>query len=415
MNVLIKNIKSLCGVHSPELKKVCGSDMKILPTIEHAFLLIEGGLIKDFGSMQLLNSKTIYPYPEIDATGKFVFPAWCDSHTHIVYASSREAEFADRINGLSYEEIASRGGGILNSAGKLAEASEEELFITAYERIVECIRQGTGAIEIKSGYGLNPEGELKMLRVIKALKNKLPIPVKATFLGAHAIPAQYKENPQAYIDILINDIMPVIEKEKLADYCDVFCERNYFTQEQSVRILEAGLKYGMKPKVHANQLSNSGGVQAGVKVNAMSVDHLEFVGDAEIECLKNSETMPTLLPGAQFFLQLPKPPARKMIDAGLPLAIASDYNPGSSPTGNMNLMIALSCIQYKMNAEEAINAATLNSAFAMELSPTHGSIAIGKAANLIITKKIPSLTYLPYSFGSNLVESTIINGNIFSV
>jgi imidazolonepropionase len=416
MNLLIKNIKSLCGIRDAGIKKVCGSEMKILPSIENAFLLIEDGLIKDFGEMNNLKSQIPNLKSEIviDATGKFVLPTWCDSHTHIVYATSREKEFVDRINGLSYEEIAKRGGGILNSAKKLEAAPEEELFQSSLVRIKECIKQGTGAIEIKSGYGLSVEGELKMLRVIKRLKSELSIPVKVTFLGAHAFPLPYKENHAAYIDMLINEMMPAIEKEKLADYCDVFCERNYFSEEETIKILEAGKKYGMKPKVHANQLSKSGGVQAGVKVGAISVDHLEFVDDEEISCLKNSETMPTILPGAQFFLQLQNPPARKMIDAGLPLAIASDYNPGSSPSGNMNLMIALSCIQFRITPEEAINAATINSAYAMDLSSTHGSITRGKKANVIITKKIPSLNYLPYSFGESLIDVVIINGKTLS-
>lgn len=423
MNLLIKNIKSLCGIRDSDSRKICGSDMKIIPSIENAFLLIEGGKIADYGSMSdfkvsewriKAEAESQSPYSEINAEGKFVLPTWCDSHTHVVYASSREAEFTDRMNGLTYEEIAKRGGGILNSAKKLAEATEEELFNSAYERIVECIKQGTGAIEIKSGYGLSVEGELKMLRVIKMLKEKLPVPVKATFLGAHAIPLAYKENPTAYIDMLINELMPVIEKEKLADYCDVFCERGYFSEDETIKILEAGKKHGMKPKVHAHQLSKSGGVQAGVKTNAISVDHLEFVEEEEIAYLKNSETMPTILPGAQFFLQLQHPPVRQMIDAGLPVAIASDCNPGSSPSGNMNMMIALACIQYKMTTEEAVNAATLNSAYAMDLSATHGSITKGKNANVIITKEIPSLAYLPYSFGSSLIDSVIINGQIFS-
>jgi imidazolonepropionase len=331
-----------------------------------------------------------------------------------VYAGSREGEYVDRINGLSYEEIALRGGGILNSAKKLNATKEEELYNAALARINECIIQGTGAIEIKSGYGLSLEGELKMLRIIKKLKENLLIPVKATFLGAHAFPLEYKSNPDKYVDVIINDMMPVIEQEKLADYCDVFCERNYFTPAQTIHILEAGKKHGMKPKVHANQLSLSGGVQTGVQAGAVSVDHLEYVEEAEIIALQHSETMPTILPGAQIFLQLPHPPARKMIDAGLPLAIASDYNPGSSPTGNMSLMIALSCMLYKLTPEEAFNAATLNTAYAMDMQKTHGSITKGKAANVMVTKAIPSLAYMPYSFGSNLVEQVFINGKRFN-
>lgn len=414
MSVLLINIKSLFGIRDTSVEKVAGADMKIFPSIENAFLLMNKGVIESFGSMTDLKKESLNYIEEVNCAGKFVLPAFCDSHTHIVYAGSREAEYVDRINGLSYEEIALRGGGILNSAKKLNAATEDELYNAALARINECIAQGTGAIEIKSGYGLSIEGELKMLRVIKKLKENLPVPVKATFLGAHAFPQEYKSTPEKYIDVLINEMMPVIEQEKLADYCDVFCERNYFTPAQTIRILEAGKKHGMKPKVHANQLSLSGGVQAGVQAEAVSVDHLEYVEEAEIIALQHSETMPTILPGAQIFLQLPHPPARKMIDAGLPLAIASDYNPGSSPTGNMSLMIALSCMLYKLTPEEAFNAATLNTAYAMDMQKTHGSISKGKAANVIVTKAIPSLAYMPYSFGSNLVEQVFINGKRFN-
>ncbi|HNR20111.1 MAG TPA: imidazolonepropionase [Bacteroidia bacterium] len=414
MSVLLNNIKTLYGIRDASVDKVAGADMKIFPSIENAFLLINKGVIESFGSMTDLKKESLNYIEEVNCAGKFVLPAFCDSHTHIVYAGSREAEYVDRINGLSYEEIALRGGGILNSAKKLNAATEDELYNAALARINECIAQGTGAIEIKSGYGLSIEGELKMLHVIKKLKENLPVPVKATFLGAHAFPQEYKSTPEKYIDVLIKDMMPVIEQEKLADYCDVFCERNYFTPAQTIRILEAGKKHGMKPKVHANQLSLSGGVQAGVQAGAVSVDHLEYVEEAEIIALQHSETMPTILPGAQIFLQLPHPPARKMIDAGLPLAIASDYNPGSSPTGNMSLMIALSCMLYKLTPEEAFNAATLNTAYAMDLQKTHGSIFKGKAANVMVTKAIPSLAYMPYSFGSNLVEQVFINGKRFN-
>jgi len=350
----------------------------------------------------------------IDASGKIVLPSFCDSHTHIVYAASREAEFVDRIHGLSYQQVAERGGGILNSAIKLRAASEDELVKSAWKRLDEIMMLGTGAVEIKSGYGLNTESELKMLRVIKHLKENHPLTIKSTFLGAHAIPNEFADNKEGYIKLLIEEMMPRIAEEKLADYCDVFCEKGYFSKTETKNILEPGIKYGMKPKVHAEQLSNSGGIQAGVETNAISVDHLEFCSDGDISALKNSETMPTLLPGAQFFLQLQNPPVRKMIDAGLPVAIASDYNPGTSPSGNMMQMISLGCILYKMTPEEAINAATLNSAYAIDLSATHGSIAKGKKANVIITQAIPSLAYLPYSFGSNLIETVILNGEIKS-
>ncbi len=408
MSLLIKNIKQLVQTNRFSILK--GKEMSVLNTIENAFLKIEDGKIAAFGAMSELQN--IVAKTTIDAIGKLVFPCWCDSHTHIVYAGSREGEFVDRIKGLSYEEIATRGGGILNSAQRLHNTSEKELLQSALLRLTEIMQQGTGAVEIKSGYGLSVEGELKILRVIQKLKSLSPLTIKATFLGAHAIPKEYKDNRHKYIDLIIDGMIPRIAEEKLADYCDVFCERNYFTPEETVRILNAGLKHGLKPKVHANQLSCSGGVQAGVDCGAISVDHLEFVGDEEINVLKNSATMPTILPGAQFFLGLPFPPARKMIDAGLPIAIASDYNPGSSPSGNMSLMIALSCIQYKMTPEEAINSATINSAYAMDVLNDLGSIDIGKKANVFITKAIPSIAYLPYSFGSNLIEMVIINGKI---
>lgn len=414
MSVLLINIKNLCGIHGAQTEKIAGTEMKNFPSMENAFLFMNNGIIESFGLMSALKRESLNFNEEINCTGKFVLPTFCDSHTHVVYAGSREGEYVDRINGLSYEEIALRGGGILNSAKKLNATKEEELYSAALARINECIIQGTGAIEIKSGYGLSLEGELKMLRIIKKLKENLLIPVKATFLGAHAFPLEYKSNPDKYVDVIINDMMPVIEQEKLADYCDVFCERNYFTPAQTIRILEAGKKHGMKPKVHANQLSLSGGVQAGVQAGAASVDHLEYVEEAEIISLQHAETMPTILPGAQIFLQLPPPPARKMIDAGLPLAIASDYNPGSSPSGNMSLMVALSCMLYKLTPEEAFNATTINTAYAMDLQKTHGSIAKGKIANVMVTKEIPSIAYMPYSFGSNLIEQVFINGKRFN-
>lgn len=413
MKILIKNIKQLVQTEETPAIKISGAAMKHLSCIDNAWLAIEDDIIVGFGSMDEWEGITDWKnLSVIDASDKVVMPCYCDSHTHIVYAGSRENEFVDRINGLTYEQIFERGGGILNSAKRLEDATEEELVQGALQRIQEVIQQGTGAIEIKSGYGLSVAGELKMLRVIKKLKTLSPIPVKATFLGAHAVPAIYKNNKAGYIRLLIDELMPAIQKEELADYCDVFCEQNYFTPEETVEILTAAKKYGMTPKVHAEQLSNYGGVIAGVKAGAISVDHLEYVSDKEIEALKNSGTMPTLLPGAAFFLSLPFPPARKMLDAGLPVAVASDYNPGTSPSGNMNLMIAFCCVQYKMTPEEAIHAATINSAYAMGMSETHGSIAVGKKANIFITKEIPGYSFIPYSFGSNLIETVIINGKV---
>jgi imidazolonepropionase len=415
MKILIKNIKQLVQVEEEPQIKISGKDMKNLSCIDNAWLAIEKDIIVGFGKMDDWEGITDWTnLTIIDASEKLVIPSWCDSHTHIVYAGSREGEFVDRINGLTYEQIFERGGGILNSSKKLREASIDELVESALKRLNEIMLQGTGAVEIKSGYGLSVESELKMLRVIQKLKTLSPLTIKATFLGAHAVPTEYKNDKRKYIDMLINDLMPKIAGEKLADYCDVFCEQNYFTKEETIEILNAGKKYGMTPKVHAEQLSNSGGVLAGVEVGAISVDHLEFVGEKEIEALKNSTTIPTILPGAAFFLSLPFPPARQMIDAGLPLAVASDFNPGSSPSGNMNLMISICCVQYKMTPEEAINAATINSAYAMDLSKTHGSIAIGKKANVFITKEIPSYSFIPYSFGSNLVETVIINGKVIN-
>jgi imidazolonepropionase len=376
-------------------------------------LAIEDGIIAGFGRMEDWEGINDWTNLEvIDASDKLVMPSWCDSHTHLVYAGSREQEFIARIKGKSYEEIAAAGGGILNSAKLLEQTSEDELVEDALVRLNEIMLQGTGAVEIKSGYGLSVEAELKMLRVIKRLKALSPLTIKATFLGAHAVPSAYKGKKEDYIQLLINEIMPRIAEEKLAEYCDVFCEQNYFTPDETIRILEAGKKHGMIPKVHAEQMSNYGGVLAGVECGAISVDHLEFVEEAEIKALLDSSTMPTILPGAAFFLSLPHPPARQMIDAGLPLAVASDFNPGSSPSGNMNLAIAICCIQYKMTPEEAINGATINSAYAMGLSDTHGSICIGKKANVFITNAIPGYGFIPYSFGSNFVETVILNGKI---
>ena len=412
MSILITNIKKLVQVRYGPVSKVSGPEMKELPCLENAYLLIEGDKISAFGRMSDFKPQTSNhkPETEIDATGRLVFPCWCDSHTHIVYATSREQEFVDRINGLTYEEIGKRGGGILNSARRLQDASEDELVEGARMRLNEIMLQGTGAVEIKSGYGLTLKDEIKMLRAIKKLKNLSPLAIKATFLGAHAVPLNTSR--EKYVDSIINEMLPQIAEEKLADYCDVFCERNYFTEEDTIKILSTAGKLGIKGKVHAEQLSNSGGVMAAVECGALSVDHLEYVNDDDIAALKNSTTMPTILPGAQWFLQLQHPPARKMIDAGLPLAIATDYNPGSSPSGNMSFMLSLACVQYKMTPEEVINAATINSAYAIDLSATHGSIAAGKKANIFITKKIPDYSFLPYSFATDLINTVIINGKI---
>ncbi len=413
MKILIKNIKQLAGIEEKPQLKLAGVQMKNLGCIENAWLALEDDKIAGFGRMDDWEGITDWTnLIIIDASDKIVLPCYCDSHTHLVYAGNRVGEFVDRINGLSYEQIFERGGGILNSAQKLRDASEDELVESALERLNEIMLQGTGAVEIKSGYGLSTESELKMLRVIQKLKTLSPLTIKATFLGAHAVPRELQGDKRKYIDLLINEMMPKIAAEKLADYCDVFCEQNYFTKEETIEILTAGKKHGMTPKVHAEQLSNFGGVLAGVEAGAISVDHLEFVEAKEIEALKNSKTMPTILPGAAFFLNLPFPPARQMIDAGLPVAMASDYNPGSSPSGNMSFLLSLCCVQYKMTPEEAINAATINSAYAMDLSATHGSIAIGKQANVFITKEIPGYSFIPYSFGSNLVETVIIGGKV---
>lgn len=406
MRILIQNIKSLVGINESGLKNRKGTEMKTLPAIDNAYLLIENGLIHSYGKA---GEYTGTADETIDASGRYVLPAWCDSHTHIVYAGSREGEFVDKINGLSYEDIANKGGGILNSANRLNRTDESELLDNALRRLEEMKGFGTGAVEIKSGYGLTYDGELKMLRVIKKLKEQSKQTIKANFLGAHAFPAEYKQNHEGYLDLLINKMLPVIADEGLADFIDVFCDRGFFSPNETARILEAGAKYGLRPKIHANELDYSGGIEVGVKYNALSVDHLEFTGDEQIEVLRNSATMPTLLPTTAFFLGLHYPPARKMIDAGLPVAIASDYNPGSSPSGNLPFVIALACIKLKMLPEEAINAATLNSAYAMGVEDILGSITVGKKANIAITKQISSLAFIPYSFGSSLIERTIIS------
>lgn len=408
MTTLITNIKELLQVRETSVSKVSGAEMAILPTIKNAYLLTKDNLIADFGPMENLPTKTADTV--IDATGKIVLPTWCDSHTHIVYAGNREQEFVDRINGLTYEEIANRGGGILNSAKKLNESSEEEIYLQSKERLEEVMRLGTGAVEIKSGYGLTLDGELKMLRVIKQLSQNYPLTIKATFLGAHAIPAEYQENRKAYIDLIINEMLPEIAKNKLAEYIDVFCEIGYFTIAETEQIMDAGIQLGLKPKIHVNQFNSIGGVQAAIKYNALSVDHLEVMKTEDIIALKNTETMPVALPSCSYFLSIPYTPAREMIAAGLPIALATDYNPGSTPSGNMNFVVATACIKMKMTPEEAINAATINGAYAMGISDTHGSITIGKKANLIITKPIASYYQLPYAFGSNLIEIVMLEG-----
>ena len=408
MTTLIINIKELLQVREPSIEKVSGREMAVLPSIKNAFLLIKDDLIADFGPMSEV--PVFQVDTTINAAGKMILPTWCDSHTHIVYAGNREQEFVDRINGLSYEEIANRGGGILNSAKKLNEASEEEIYNQSKVRLEEVMHLGTGAVEIKSGYGLTFDGELKMLRVIKKLAQTYPVSIKATFLGAHAFPLEYKDNHQGYIDILISVILPEITKHKLAHYIDAFCESGYFTVVQTEQIMEAGVKFGLQPKIHVNQFNSIGGVQSGVKHNALSVDHLEVMTTADIQVLKNTQTMPVALPSCSYFLGIPYTPARAMIDKGLPLALASDFNPGSSPSGNMNFVIATACIKMNMTPEEAINAATINGAYAMGLSTSHGSITIGKKASLILTKAIPSFYQLPYAFGSNLIDTVFIAG-----
>ncbi len=409
-STLISNIKTLVNVRE-ESKLLRGKELAELPILEDAFLVIENGRIAEYGTMeQISNSRYQTPHKTINASGQFILPAWCDSHTHLVFATSREEEFVDKIKGLSYAEIAAKGGGILNSAGKLNAMSEDELFDLAWKRLEEVSRLGTGAIEIKSGYGLSVSGELKMLRVIKKLKERSGLLIKSTFLGAHSYPLEFKENHQGYIDLIIKEMLPVIAKEKLADYIDVFCETGFFSPEETETISRAGISFGLKPKIHANQLNLSGGVEAGVKLGAVSVDHLEIMDDSSIKALADSDIIGTLLPTAAFYLRMPFQPARKLIDADCAIALASDYNPGSSPSGNMNLVVAMSCIGMKMLPEEAINAATINGAFAMELQNEAGSITIGKKANLIFTKQIPSLAYLPYSFGNNLIDKVMING-----
>ena len=416
-SLLVTNIKQLVNVRE-ENHLLRGNDLAILPCIANAYLIIEDGIIAEYGSMNHLKTANGHR-STINASNQFILPAWCDSHTHLVFAASREEEFVDKIKGLSYAEIAAKGGGILNSANKLNNATEDELFNLAWKRLEEVSKLGTGAIEIKSGYGLTVQGELKMLRVIKKLKEKSNLLIKATFLGAHTYPLAFKEDHRGYIDLIKNEMLPVIAKEKLADYVDVFCETGFFSPEETEEICKAGMRYGLKPKLHVNQLNSTGGIEVGIKLNAVSLDHLETLTAQDIKLLGNSsnnrgvwEGACTLLPTAAFFLRMPFQPARQLIDAGCAIALATDFNPGSSPSYNMNLVVAMSCIQMKMLPEEAINAATINGAYAMELEKEVGSITVGKKANLIFTKPIPSLAYLPYSFGTNLIEKVLINGQI---
>lgn len=408
MKTLIRNIKKLIQTEDVSRKWVSGKDMSRLGSIDNAYLVIENDRIRDFGAMDDLSDDSADNV--IEAGNSLVMPAFCDPHTHIVFPETREIEYIDKIKGLTYEGIACRGGGILNTARKIIDKSEDDLYESAMNRLKEITGYGTGAVEIKSGYGLTTEGELKMLRVVKRLKEDSPLTIKSNFLGAHAVPPEYKQNQEAYVDLIINEMLPEVAKEDLADYIDVFCDRGFFTVEETDRILEAGAKYGLKPKIHANELDYSGGIQTGVKHNALSVDHLEYTGDKEIKALKDSDTMPTLLPGASFFLELVYSPVRQMIDAGLPVAMATDFNPGSSPSGNMQFILSLGSIAYHMLPEEGINATTLNAAYALGVEDELGTIAKGKKANLIITKDIPNYEFLPYYYGANKVKHTIING-----
>ena len=410
MKTLIKNIKQLVQVRDQNITKLKGKQMSYLPTLSNAWLLINEDKIENFGGMETLPN--IEADQEIDATGKLVLPSWVDSHTHLVYAGHREQEFVDKINGLTYEEIAAKGGGIVNSARQLQNTSEEELYQQSLQRLEQVIKMGTGAIEIKSGYGLTSEAEIKMLRVAKKLQKAHPILIKTTFLGAHALPAEFKDNKQGYIDQICNEMLPQIAEENLADFIDIFCEQGYFDIHDTEQVLEAGKKYGLRGKIHVNQFNSIGGVKTGVDYNVLSVDHLEVMKDEDIEALKNTDTIPVALPSCSLFIKIPYAPARKMIDADLPLALATDYNPGSSPNGNMNFVVSLACIKMGMTPEEAINAATLNAAYAMGIEKTHGSITKGKIANLLITDQVPSYGFLPYSFGNNHISQVILGGKL---
>ncbi len=413
MKTVIKNISELVQTEETPKKWVAGADMNKLNTIKDAFVEIEDGIITDFGSMDVWIGIDDWNNTEIiDAEGGMVFPTYCDSHTHLVFAASREGEFVDRINGLNYEDIAKRGGGILNSAEKLQNTSEDQLFEDALVRLNELVKMGTGAVEIKSGYGLTLDAELKILRVIKRLKEHSDVTIKSTFLGAHALPNEYKDNKDGYMDLVINEILPKVAEEKLADYVDIFCEKGYFTVDDTKRLLEAASKFGIKAKTHVNQFNAIGGVKASVDLGALSVDHLEEMNEDDFDALKNSDCMPTILPACSFFLGIPYGPAKEMIKRGLPVALATDYNPGSAPSGNMNFVASLGCIQMKMTPEEVVNATTINAAYAMGIEKELGSICIGKKANLFITKPIPSYAYLPYEFGHNVIDRVILNGRM---
>jgi imidazolonepropionase len=410
LKTLFVNIKELVQVRETPITKISGKDMNKLPVVQNAFLLMEDDRILDYGSMSEFSD--IQVDQTIDVMGKVILPTWCDSHTHLVFAATREGEFVDRINGLTYEEIAAKGGGILNSAKKLQDQSEDELYESAALRLKEVMKLGTGAIEIKSGYGLNVESELKMLRVIQRLKENFPIPIKSTFLGAHAIPSEFKKDRRKYIDLIITEMLPRIAAEGLADYIDVFCEKGYFSPEETDEILKAGKHYGLTPKVHVNQFNAIGGVQVSVQNKALSVDHLEVVTNEDLDILKHSDTIPVALPSCSFFLGIPYTDGRKIMQNDLPLALASDYNPGSTPSGNMNFVVSLACIQMKLTPEEAINAATINGAYAMNLSEELGSISRGKLANFIVTKPITSYNFIPYNFGNHCIEQVYIKGKV---
>lgn len=409
MITIFTNIHKLLQVRQNAPDFVAGTLMDNLPVLQNAYLVVNNNIITDFGAMQNFSLPTNV-HQIIDCTGRIVMPTFCDPHTHIVYAGSREIEFVDKIKGMSYQEIAKRGGGILNSAQLLAQTSEDELYKLAEQRLREIMEYGTGAVEIKSGYGLDTQNELKMLRVINRLSNNYPIQIKATFLGAHAVPAQFNNNQDDYVDLIINEMLPQVVAQNLADYIDVFCDKGFFTPHNTERILMAGIKYGLLPKIHANELGFTGGVQVGVKYNALSVDHLEYISNNEIECLLASETMPTVLPGAAFFLNMPLSPVRKMIEAGLPIALASDYNPGSSPSGNIKFIMSLACINYKMTPNEAINAVTINAAYALGLSHSHGSITVGKNASIIVTKPLQNYEFLPYAYTTDTIDKVMVNG-----
>ncbi len=409
-NILISNIKSVVGIMTGPYSLKKGKAQSVVETLDNAYILIEDGIIKAYGHMRDIPQSTDHQL--IDATDRYVCPTWCDSHTHLVFAGSREQEFVSRLKGKTYQQISEEGGGILNSAIKLQNTSEDELYASASTRLEQVISTGTGAIEIKSGYGLTVSSEIKMLKVIKRLNENYPVTIKATFLGAHAIPTEYKENRQGYIDLIINEMLPLVAEHNLASYVDVFCDKGFYTVSETDQILKAGQKYGLKPKIHANELANSGGVQIGIKHNAISVDHLEEIEEEEINLLSHSDTIPTLLPSCSFFLNIPYGPARKLIDAGAGVCLATDYNPGTSPSGNVPFLMSLGALKMKMLPNEAFNAVTINGACAMEIQDELGSISIGKKANLIITQQIPSFEYITYSFGRSHIHKVILDGKV---